>query len=179
LLLAYMWAQPGKKLLFMGGEFGQGREWSHDRSLDWHLLEYDNHRGVQRWMQDLNAFYRAEPALWQQDFTPAGFEWVDANDNENSTLTFLRIGRDPTRRVLCAFNFTPVPRSGYRIGVPCGGTWQEVLNSDAPEYYGSGLGNLGAVEATPGPWHGRPFSLELTLPPLGGLFLRAPREVSS
>ena len=179
LLLAYMWAQPGKKLLFMGGEFGQGREWSHDRSLDWHLLEYDNHRGVQRWMQDLNAFYRAEPALWQQDFTPAGFEWVDANDNENSTLTFLRIGRDPTQRVLCAFNFTPVPRSGYRIGVPCGGTWQELLNSDAPEYYGSGLGNLGAVEATPGPWHGRPFSLELTLPPLGGLFLRAPREVSS
>jgi 1,4-alpha-glucan branching enzyme len=174
LLLGYMWAQPGKKLLFMGGEFGQGREWNHEHSLDWHLLEYANHRGVQRWMRELNAFYRATPALWQQDFSPAGFEWVDANDSESSVLSFLRKGRDPGERILCLFNFTPVPRGEYRVGVPVAGTWTEVLNSDAPEYYGGGIGNLGAVEAKPFACHGRPYCLELTMPPLAALFLRGP-----
>ncbi len=176
LLFGYMWAQPGKKLLFMGGEFGQGREWSHEQSLDWHLLEYANHRGVHRWVQDLNAFYRATPALWQHDFSPEGFEWVDANDNENSVLAFVRKGRIAVDQLLCIFNFTPVPRAGYRVGVPVAGTWHEVLNSDAPIYYGSGMGNMGAVEASARASHGRPFSLELTLPPLGALFLRPPRE---
>ena len=177
LLFGYMWAQPGKKLLFMGGEFGQGREWSHEQSLEWHLLEYPNHQGVQRWVRELNAFYRSQPALWQLDFSPAGFEWVDANDNENSVLAFLRKGRDPADQLLCVFNFTPVPREKYRVGVPRKGTWSEVLNSDAPEYYGTGVGNLGAVESRPERSHGRPHSLSLTLPPLGALFLRAPREI--
>jgi 1,4-alpha-glucan branching enzyme len=176
LLFGYMWAMPGKKLLFMGGEFGQGREWSHEQSLDWHLLEYPNHRGVHRWVQDLNAFYRATPALWQHDFSPDGFEWIDANDHENSVLAFIRKGRIAVDQLLCIFNFTPVPRAGYRVGVPFGGVWHEVLNSDAPIYYGGGMGNLGAVEATPQPSHGRPWSLALTLPPLGALFLRPPRE---
>ncbi len=180
LLFAYMWAQPGKKLLFMGGEFGQGREWNHEQSLDWHQLELPNHQGVHRFVQQLNAFYRAQPALWQLDFSPAGFEWVDANDNENSVLAFLRKGREPAEQLLCVFNFTPVLREHYRVGVPLPGTWLEVLNSDAPDYYGGGVGNLGAVESTPEKCHGRPHCLDLTLPPLGALFLRAPtapREV--
>ncbi len=176
LLLGYMWAQPGKKLLFMGGEFGQGREWSHDQSLDWHLLEYPNHQGVHRWMEDLNRFYRTTPALWQLDFSSAGFEWVDANDNENSVLVFLRKGRAPDDQLLCLFNFTPVPRHGYRVGVPLPGRWQEALNSDAPSYYGGGMGNLGEVETKPVKTHGRPHTLELTLPPLAALFIRAPRS---
>ncbi|HEX9106619.1 MAG TPA: 1,4-alpha-glucan branching protein GlgB [Longimicrobiales bacterium] len=179
LLFGYMWAQPGKKLLFMGGEFGQGREWNHEQSLDWHQLEYPNHQGLQRFMQQLNAFYRSEPALWQLDFSPQGFEWVDANDNENSVLTFLRKGREPADVLLCCFNFTPVPRTGYRVGVPLAGVWQEVLNSDAPEYYGGGMGNMGVVQSRPEPCHGRPHCLELTLPPLAALFLRAPREADA
>ena len=176
LLLGYMWAQPGKKLLFMGGEFGQGREWNHEQSLDWHQLEYPNHRGVHRWMEDLNRFYRAAPALWQQDFSPAGFEWIDANDNENSVLVFLRKGRAPDDVLLCIFNFTPVPRHGYRVGVPLPGRWHEELNSDAPSYYGGGMGNLGGVETRPVKTHGRPHTLELTLPPLAALIIRAPRR---
>jgi 1,4-alpha-glucan branching enzyme len=168
LLFGYMYAQPGKKLLFMGDEFAQGREWDHDQSLDWHLPEFHpTHAALQRWVRDLNTFYRGEPALHQLDCEPAGFEWVDANDWEQSVLTFLRKGRSPEDVLLIALNFTPVPRHDYRVGVPQAGRWQELLNSDAPFYGGSGQGNFGGVDAAPIGWHGRDYLLNLTLPPLG------------
>ena len=166
LLLGWMWSHPGKKLLFMGGEFGQWREWNHDRELDWFLTHENDHAGVQRWMRDLNRTYREHPALHQQDFTPQGFEWIDGNDYENSVLTFIR-WPESGRPVLVACNFTPVVRQGYRAGVPVAGAWREILNSDAPHYGGSGVGNMGRVEAHASPWHGRSQSVCLTLPPLG------------
>ena len=173
LLLAYMWAQPGKKLLFMGGEIGQWREWHHDESLDWHLLAYPPHEGVRRLVEDLNRLYRGEPALHQLDCDPGGFEWVDCNDSQASSLTFLRKARTgPPLLVAC--NFTPVPRVGYAVGVPTGGWWRELLNSDGHEYGGSGMGNGGGVSAAEVSAHGRPFSLSLTLPPLAAVFLKAP-----
>ncbi len=172
LLLAYMYAQPGKKLLFMGGEFGQWREWNHDESLDWHLLSYTSHAGVQRLVKDLNTLYRSEPALHDFDFSPAGFEWVDCNDTEQSVLSFLRKGKSPADVVLAVFNFTPVPRPDYRVGVPRPGFWQEILNGDAREYGGSGLGNLGGVRAHRIAFHGRPYSLSVTLPPLAATFFK-------
>jgi 1,4-alpha-glucan branching enzyme len=175
LLLGYMAAAPGKKLLFRGGEFGQEREWNHDSSLDWHLLESPLHAGVSHWAADLNRLYRSVPALHELDCDPAGFEWVDLHDAEHSVLAFLRrAGSNGDRTVLVVANFTPVPREGYRLGVPSGGTWHEVANSDAADYGGSGVGNLGAVEAEEAPSHGRPFSLPLTLPPLGIVMLEAP-----
>jgi 1,4-alpha-glucan branching enzyme len=173
LLFAYMYAQPGKKLLFMGGEFGQVREWAHDSSLEWDVLQYPVHRGVQVWMEQLNRKYRNEPALHVFDNDPAGFEWVDVNDNAMSTISLLRKSEKPEDTVLAVFNFTPVPRIGYRVGVPHGGYWREMLNSDAREYGGSGMGNLGGVQAEEITQHGRPFSLKLTLPPLAALFLKA------
>jgi 1,4-alpha-glucan branching enzyme len=176
LLLAYQIAQPGKKLLFMGGEFGQWREWSHDRSLDWHLLEFTPHRGVQKWVADLNRLYREEKALHELDCDPAGFEWIDANDADHSVASFVRRGRDAADVVLAVFNFTPVLRQNYRVGVPSGGFWREVLNGDALEFGGSGQGNLGGVEAAPILSHGRFHSLNLTLPPLAAVFLRPDRR---
>lgn len=170
LLFGYMWGHPGKKLLFMGCEFGQWREWDHDRSLDWHLLETDEHHGVQRWVEDLNAFYRRTPALYQLDFSEDGFQWVDFHDEENSVLSWLRRDRDG-RPVLVVINATPIPRSNYRVGVPEGGFWREALNSDSREYGGSGWGNLGGVEAVPVPDHGFYDSVSLNLPPLSALFL--------
>jgi 1,4-alpha-glucan branching enzyme len=172
LLLGYMYGQPGKKLLFMGGEFGQWSEWYHEASLDWHLLDYPRHAALQRWVEDLNRFYRQEPALFTQDFSPAGFQWIDCNDVMQSVITFLRKGQGG-EIILVACNFTPVPRHNYRVGVPQGGFWQEVLNSDAPDYGGSGQGNLGGVEAAPIPFHGRYHSLNLTLPPLGVVFFKS------
>lgn len=172
LLFAYMYAQPGKKLLFMGGEFGQRAEWNHDRSLDWHLLEHDSHDGVRRLVRDLNHAYRELSALHTLDFEPRGFEWIDTHDNEQSVLSFLRWGPAPRDAVACVFNFTPVPRHNYRIGVPFGGLWEEVVNTDAHQYWGSGVGNFGAVESAPIPYHGHRQSLMLTLPPLGALYLR-------
>jgi 1,4-alpha-glucan branching enzyme len=177
LLFGYMWGQNGKKLLFMGGEFGQRREWDHDRSLDWYLLEHEFHRGVQRWVQDLNRVYRRERALHEMDADPAGFEWIDANDSEASVLTFLRKGRSTGDLIMVACNFTPIPRPGYLVGAPRGGWWAEVLNSDAEAYGGSGWGNLGGLEAEPVPHHGRPFTLRVTLPPLGCLFLKSEEGV--
>jgi 1,4-alpha-glucan branching enzyme len=174
LLYGYMYAQSGKKLLFMGGEFGQWQEWYHEVSLDWHLLQYAPHAGLQKWVQDLNHTYRAEPALHELDTDPAGFEWIDCSDSQQSTLALLRKGRTTDSLVLAAANFTPVPRIGFRVGVPRGGHWREILNSDAFEYGGSGLGNGGGVDAQPIPWHGRPHSLELTLPPLAVVWLRSP-----
>jgi len=164
LLLGFMFAHPGKKILFMGGEFGQRREWGHDRSLDWHLLEHISHQGVKNWITDINHFYSKTPALHQKDFEQNGFEWIDFSDWENSVMAFLRKGRAPEDVVLAACNFTPVPRNNYRVGVPKGGIWEEVLNSDAREYWGSGQGNMGGVEAQPVPCHGRAHSLSLILP---------------
>jgi 1,4-alpha-glucan branching enzyme len=170
LLFGWMHGNPGKKLLFMGCEFAQFREWDHDRSLDWHVAGEPMRAGLMRWLGDLNRLMRSEPALHELDFDPAGFSWVDANDSEQSVATFLRSSGD--RHVLCAFNFTPVPRSGYQVGVPAGGRWREELNSDAPLYGGTGWGNYGGVDATDEPWHGRPHQLQITLPPLGAVFLR-------
>jgi len=172
LLFAYMYAQPGKKLLFMGGEFGQVSEWGHDRSLDWHVLEFPLHRGLQAWMEQLNRAYRTENALHWFDNDPQGFEWVDCNDAPASIVSLLRHGKTSDDNVLVTCNFTPVPRVGYKVGVPSGGYWKEILNSDAKEYGGGGIGNMGGAEALPEPAHGRPYSLRLTLPPLGALFLK-------
>jgi 1,4-alpha-glucan branching enzyme len=174
LLLGSMFAQPGKKLLFMGGEFGQRREWNHDASLDWQLLEDPRHAGLERWVRDLNLLYRGTAALHLLDCDAAGFEWVDCNNAEESVIGFLRKGPTSDDLMLVACNFTPVPRHNYRMGVPRGGRWEEVLNSDAPIYGGSGQGNLGGVTAEPMAWHGRSHLLNLTLPPLGIVLLKAP-----
>ncbi len=173
LLYADMWGQPGKKLLFMGCELGQGQEWSHERSLDWHLLGSPGHEGLRSWVRDLNRLMCSEPALHARDFDGGGFEWVDANDAETSVLTWLRRAGAEGPDILVVLNLTPVPRMNYRVGVPSGGYWREVLNSDAPEYGGQGWGNFGGQEAAPVSVHGRRFSLVLTVPPLGALFLRA------
>jgi 1,4-alpha-glucan branching enzyme len=167
LLLGYQFTQPGKKLLFMGGEIGQWNEWNHDTSLDWHLLQFPFHLGVRRWVEDLNRLYRSEPALYELDTEGAGFQWVDANDAETSSITFLRRARKATAVILVAANFTPVPRTNYFVGVPFAGTWKEILNSDAREYGGSGQGNFGGVHSVPVHVHGQKASLTLTLPPLG------------
>jgi 1,4-alpha-glucan branching enzyme len=158
----------------MGGEFGQAHEWSHEAALDWEAAEQPSNRGVQMWIGDLNRVYRAEPALYERDFDATGFEWIDCNDAQASVLSFLRKGRDKSAPVLVVANFTPVPRHNYIIGVPKAGTWTEVLNSDASRYGGSGMGNLGAVQASPIPAHGRPRSLTVTLPPLALLVFRGP-----
>jgi 1,4-alpha-glucan branching enzyme len=174
LLLGYMYAQPGKKLLFMGAEFGQWREWNHEASLDWHLLESAPHASLQQWVMDLNELYRQTPALYEGDCAPEGFAWIECNDAENSVVIFLRQGQVPQSPMLVVCNFTPVPRPNYRVGAPYGGMWCEVLNSDARTYGGSGYGNLGAVEAAPVPYHDRPYSLTLMVPPLSVLFFARP-----
>lgn len=175
-LFGYMYAQPGKKLLFMGGEFGQWDEWYHETSLQWHLLAFPLHRGMQHWMKDLNRLYREEPALHELDFEPAGFEWIDCDDTDNSTISLLRKGRRSDGPLMVVCNFTPVPRFHYRVGVPREGFWKEMLNSDGREYGGSGLGNFGGLEADPIPCHGRPYSLNLTLPPLAAVFFKPERQ---
>jgi 1,4-alpha-glucan branching enzyme len=167
-----MYAQPAKKLLFMGDEFGQWWEWAHDWGLDWSLLDHPRHSGLLQWVRDLNHLYRNEPALHELDCDPSGFEWIDCNDADASVFTLLRKGKAAHELVVVACNFTPVPRPNYRVGAPGGGFWREVLNSDAAEYGGSGLGSMGGVEAVPVSVHGRPYSLTLTLPPLGAVFLK-------
>ncbi len=172
-LYGFMWAYPGKKLLFMGGEFGQSGEWNHDRSLDWHLLDAGPyHRGVQALVRDLNRLYRDEPALHALDHDPAGFAWMDCNDADQSVISFCRFPAAGGAPVLCVANFTPVPRQGYRVGVPHPGQWVEVLNTDGARYGGSDVGNGGGVWAEPVPAHGQPCSLRLTLPPLGVVLFR-------
>jgi len=173
LLFGYMFAQPGKKLLFMGGEFGQVREWAHDTSLEWHVLQYPVHSGMQKWVEQLNRMYREQPALHELDNDPAGFEWIDCNDNSASTISLLRKSSSPRERIVMVGNFTPVPRVGYRLGVPSAGFWRELLNSDSGDYGGSNMGNAGGVLAEEIPAHGRPYSISLTLPPLAALFLKA------
>jgi 1,4-alpha-glucan branching enzyme len=173
LLYGYMYAQSGKKMLFMGDEFGQTHEWAHDGSLDWHLLQEPLHEGLRHWVENINHLYRNEPALHELECEPAGFEWIDCNDAPASVVSLLRKSSRPQESLAIVCNFTPVPRMDYRVGVPHGGFWREVLNSDAHEYGGSGMGNFGGREAEEVPSHGKPFSLKLVLPPLGALFLKA------
>jgi 1,4-alpha-glucan branching enzyme len=167
LLYGFMFGHPGKKLLFMGNEFGQSSEWNHDSSVDWHLLESPRHSALARWVRDLNTFYRGQPALHELDFDAKGFAWVDCKDIQRSVVSFLRRGRNPEDQLLFVCNFTPVARQNYRVGVPCEGFWKELLNSDAPLYGGSGQGNFGGLEAVALPIHGQPYSLNMTLPALG------------
>ncbi len=174
LLFSYMWALPGKKLLFMGDEFGQWSEWNHDGSLEWHLLDRPLHGKVARLVGTLNHLYKTEPALHRGDARSDGFQWIDGSNAKASVLTFLRRAEDPEDVIVSAFNFTPVPRLQYRIGVPRPGRWREVLNSDAKELGGSGQGNLGHVESRPIPWNGRRHSINVNLPPLGAVFFKAP-----
>jgi 1,4-alpha-glucan branching enzyme len=171
-LHGYMYGHPGKKMLFMGGEFGQWWEWNHDDSLQWHLCQYEPHLGLQRYIRDLNWLYRNEPALHQIDFEWTGFQWIDFSDAENSVISFIRKTTVPDNVVVCICNFTPVPRLRYRIGVPTSGWYRELLNSDAETYGGSNMGNGGGVLAEPIPCHDLPCSISLTLPPLGVLFLK-------
>ena len=173
LLLGWLFTHPGKKLLFMGAELATPREWQHDGELDWSLEHSASHAGVRRWVKDLNALYRSEPALWQRDFTPDGFEWIECGDTNNSVISFVRRDASGRRLLLAVLNFTPVPRHNYEVGAPRGGFWQEVLNSDAPHYGGSGQGNLGGVHAAPTRTHGRYHTLSLTIPPLGMTLLRS------
>jgi len=169
--LAFMWMHPGKKLLFMGCEFGQWREWNHDQQLDWYLLQYAEHKGVQKLVGDLNRLYREEPALHEQDDAPQGFQWLIGDDAINSVYAWLRWSKDG-KPVLVVANFTPVPRESYSVGVPFAGRWSEVINSDADMYAGSNFGNGGEVFTQDEPRHGQPVSLSLNLPPLGVLILR-------
>ncbi len=169
-LYAYMFAHPGGKLLFMGGEFGQTSEWNHDQSLDWHLTEYPLHQGIQRELAALNQLYKTEKALYEQGFEEAGFEWIDINDSANSVISFLRKGKNENERVLVVCNFTPVPRENYRVGVPAGGPWREIFNSDAEDFGGSGTVHSEDISAAELPAHGRDFSLAMTLPPLGVVY---------
>ena len=177
LLFGYMYAQPGKKLLFMGGEFGQSSEWAHDMSLNWRLLDLPLHKGLQTWVRDLNGLYREQPALHLQDFVPEGFCWIDCNDSLQSTLSLIRKGDRDSDVLIIACNFTPIPRHNFRLGAPHGGTWIELLNSDSRHYGGSGQGSLGAVEAAPVRHHGLPYSLNLTLPPLAAVFFKRSEQV--
>jgi 1,4-alpha-glucan branching enzyme len=170
-LYAFMWAHPGKKLLFMGGELAQFAEWSHERSLDWHLLEQADHAGVQELVRSLNRVYKDEPALFEVDFEPAGFRWLEPNDAANSVLAFARFSKGEERVLVCVCNLTPVPRERYRVGLPRAGHWREALNSDSAWFGGSNVGNAGGVDAEDVPWNEQPWSAELTLPPLGVVWL--------
>jgi len=176
LLFGYMFAHPGKKLLFMGSEFGQRQEWKHDFSLDWHLLEYPFHQGILKLIQDLNHLYKNEKALYEADFDSSGFQWIENNDWNHSILVFSRKSKNGKEKILIACNFVPTPWYNYRVGVPEKGIWCELLNSDASIYGGSGQGNMGKVKALPIPIHGQEFSLNLTIPPLGILFLKRQEE---
>jgi len=174
-LYGHMWAHPGKKMLFMGGEIGQWWEWNHEDSLQWHLLDYKPHQGLQKYVADLNRLYVKEPALYQVDFDWTGFQWIDLHDSDQSTLSYIRRAKNQADQIVCVFNFTPVPREGYRLGVPMGGYYQELLNSDAEIYGGSNMGNGGGVNAEETPWHGQSHSIVIILPPLSALFFK-PRQ---
>jgi 1,4-alpha-glucan branching enzyme len=166
-LYAYMWAHPGKKLLFMGGEIATPWEWDDAGEVPWQLLEFAEHAGVRDLVRDLNRVYREEPALWEVDFSPEGFRWLEPNDAANNVFAFARLSRDGTRQIVCVANLSPVPREAYRVGLPAPGRWREVLNTDSAFYGGSGVGNMGVVVSEERPWHDQPFSAEVALPPLG------------
>ena len=165
-LFGWMWAHPGKKLLFMGGELGQWAEWSHRQSLDWHLLEYPEHLGVQRLVQDIGARYLESPSLWQRDHSPDGFRWIDAGNADQNILSFVRYDAAGHPGIVCVANFSPMTHHGFRVGMPLAGRWREVLNTDSAAYGGGNQGNLGGVVAEPVGWHGLPFSAAVTVPPL-------------
>jgi 1,4-alpha-glucan branching enzyme len=165
-----MWAHPGKKLLFQGGEFAQEQEWRFDQSLDWHLVEDAGHAGVQALVRDLNGVYLAQPALWERDFDPQGFWWLEPNDADNNVFAFTRVG-DDGRVLVCVMNLSPLPREGYRLGLPREGRWIEALNTDSSLYGGGDVGNMGGVATEPVPWHNQPQSAQLRIPPLGVLYL--------
>jgi 1,4-alpha-glucan branching enzyme len=167
-----MWSHPGKKLLFMGCELATPFEWADSDELPWWLLEHAEHSGIQDLVRDLNRTYADEPALWEVDFSPTGFQWIEPNDSLNNVLAFMRVSKDGTRRVVCLVNLAPVPREGYRVGLPAAGEWVELLNTDSTYYGGTGVGNLGAVRAEERAWHDLPYSAEVTLPPLGAVWLR-------
>ncbi len=171
LLFGYMFTHPGTNLMFMGGEFGQTSEWNFQQSLDWHLLQYDGHAGIQQFVKDLNALYKGSPALYEKQFSPEGFQWIDYGDHENSVLTYVRKGHDEKNDLIVACNFTPVIRENYRIGIPKKGKLKEVLNSDAPQYGGSGKLNP-TIKSSTTPWHGHKKSIEITIPPLGIVILK-------
>jgi 1,4-alpha-glucan branching enzyme len=173
LLFSYLWSQPGKKLLFMGGEIAQWNEWNHDTSLDWHLEDEPRHAGIARMVSMLNGLYRYDPALHEGDAEASGFSWIDGSNSRDSVLVYARQGHRPEDVVVVALNFTPVPQLNFRIGVPRPGHWREAFNSDAQEYGGSGHGNLGGVSAVPVPWNGRRQSIVVSLPPLGAVFFTA------
>jgi 1,4-alpha-glucan branching enzyme len=180
LLYTFMFTYPGKKLLFQGCEFAQGREWNFDAAAEWELLERPQHQGVKQIVADLNQLYRSEPALYQVDFESSGFEWIDCHDSSQSVLSYLRKSKDGKELVACAFNFTPVPRDNYRIGVPVAGFYREAINSDAELYGGSNVGNRGGVHSEPTSWMGRPHSIPLALPPLAGVVMVLdPKSVTS
>ncbi|OHB58932.1 MAG: hypothetical protein A2Y07_11740 [Planctomycetes bacterium GWF2_50_10] len=178
LLLSYMYAHPGKKLLFMGMEFGQWSEWDHDRSLDWHLLQYPQHQGVHKLVGVLNHLYKSIGAMHEVDFDQAGFQWLDLHDVSNSVLSFLRKDRSGEGQVVVVCNFTPVVRHNYRLGVPRQGFYREMFNSDSKDYGGSGQGNMGGVESRPVPFHGLEQSISMSLPPLGAIFFEVPAVIN-
>jgi 1,4-alpha-glucan branching enzyme len=178
LLFCYMYTHPGTKLMFMGGEFGQTAEWNHEKSLDWHLLDYGVHQGVQRLVRDLNHFYRNEPGLYRYQFEAKGFEWIDYSDHENSVIAFQRMADTKEELLIIICNFTPETRRHYRVGVPYRGQWKEAFNSDDTKYAGSGVLNEGSLITSPVKYHGRDYSISLTLPPLGISILRLEKEVN-
>jgi 1,4-alpha-glucan branching enzyme len=171
-----MYGEPGKKTLFMGAELGQWSEWNHDKALEWDLLQYEPHKGLQSFVRDLNRVYSSEPALYELDYDPNGFEWIDFRDTDANVVSFIRKGKDPEQILIFAFNFTPIPRMDYRIGAPRPGFYREVINSDSAAYGGSNIGLKGGVTAETRPWHNQPCSLCLNLPPLGMLVLK-PTEI--
>ena len=176
LLYAYMYGHPGKKLQFMGGEFGQWREWNHDSSLDWHLFQHEPHNKLWAFMRDLNALYKSEPSMYQIDFHYSGFNWIDFKDADNSVVSFIRRAKDQDDATVFVFNFTPVARFNYRIGVPCEGFYQELLNSDSEKYWGGNIGNLGGCNAEPIAWHDNPYSINVQIPPLGAVIFKVPKH---
>jgi 1,4-alpha-glucan branching enzyme len=177
-LYGYMWARPGKKLIFMGSEFGQWLEWDHDSSLEWHYANSEEHRGLSQLVGDINRLYRENPALWEADTEPAGFQWVDLHNADENVIAFLRIAPSSSRQILCVCNFAPIARKGYRVGAPLPGWYREVLNTDSEFYGGGNLGNGGGVSAEPVPRHGFQYSIGLTLPPLSALWFEVPGRVA-
>jgi 1,4-alpha-glucan branching enzyme len=177
-LYAYMWSHPGKKLVFMGAELATPWEWAYEDELPWWLLEHVEHAGMRDLVRDLNTIYRNEPAFWEVDFSHEGFLWIEPNDATNNVLVFARISKDGERKVVCIANLAPVPRESYRVGLPAGGKWTELLNTDSAYYGGTGVGNLGEVTAEEREWHGQPFSARITLPPLSVLWLRPDGQTS-
>jgi 1,4-alpha-glucan branching enzyme len=178
LLFGYMFTHPGTKLLFMGGEFGQSAEWNHEKSLDWHLLQYDFHKGAQHLLRDLNHLYRSEPSLYECQFNQKGFQWIDYADRENSVIAYQRQGSDNKEMLVVAMNFTPEVRNHYRIGVPYRGQWKEIFNSDENKYGGSGIFNMGLLMTSPVKYHGRDYSISLTLPPLAISIFKLEKEIT-